>query len=267
MKYWLLTRLQLLVDVGIALWPRPAPPAERWRDCRLISHRGEHDNRRVFENTMAAFERAVAAGAWGIEFDLQWTRDLHPVVIHDPDTRRVFGEPLEIGAVELAELRRRVPQVPTLEEVIAAFGGDTHLMVELKGERGHRDADKARRLRDLFADLRPVHDYHLLALDPVLLDAAHFAGAAAQVLVAELNARRMSEEVMRRGLGGICGHYLLMTAERVERHQALGQSVGIGFASSRYGLYREVARGVDWIFTNHAERLGRARGGLEVDRR
>ncbi len=259
MRDWLLYALQRIVDLAVALWPRPAPSAARWKDCRLIAHRGEYDNERVYENTLAAFDAAVAAGAWGVELDIRWTRDLQPVVIHDPDTRRVFGSRLEIGALDLAELQRREPRVPTLEAVIDACGGRAHLMVELKGPPGRRDADKSRRLEELFGGLVPSRDYHLLALDPALFAAAAFADPGALVLVAEFNARRMSEQVAARGLGGLCGHYLLMTDTLLRRHHALGQSVGIGFAASRRGLYREVARGVDWIFTDRIARLCRIR--------
>ena len=33
--------------------------------CRLISHRGEHDNQSVFENTLPALQQAMDAGVWG----------------------------------------------------------------------------------------------------------------------------------------------------------------------------------------------------------
>ena len=74
-------------------YPQPHPTAERLAGCRIISHRGEHDNRQIIENTMPAFRAAVAGGVWGIEFDVRWTRDLRPVVIHDPDARRLFNAP------------------------------------------------------------------------------------------------------------------------------------------------------------------------------
>lgn len=48
----------------------------------IIAHRGASGH--CHENTMAAFERAVADGADGIEFDLRVTADGHWVVHHDP---------------------------------------------------------------------------------------------------------------------------------------------------------------------------------------
>lgn len=47
----------------------------------VIAHRGASEE--APENTMSAFERALALGADGFEFDVQLTSDGRPVVIHD----------------------------------------------------------------------------------------------------------------------------------------------------------------------------------------
>ena len=83
--------IQALLDAFYALWPQPSPDIEHLINCKIVSHRGEYDNQMVFENTLAAFDQAKAAGVWGIECDLRWTRDLQPVVIHDSDLLRMFG--------------------------------------------------------------------------------------------------------------------------------------------------------------------------------
>ena len=96
---------QRLADFWLMLVPRARPSRQALIDCMIISHRGEHDNRKVRENTLAAFDRAALAGVAGLEFDVRWTRDLQPVVIHDADARRVFGRDLVVAEVSLAELR------------------------------------------------------------------------------------------------------------------------------------------------------------------
>ncbi len=93
-----LTRLEpvfhRVVDFFYHYLPQPFPGPERLRRCKIVSHRGQHDTPGVRENTLAAFETARACGVWGIELDIRWTRDLVPVVTHDPDLRRVFQLPL-----------------------------------------------------------------------------------------------------------------------------------------------------------------------------
>lgn len=262
LRFQLERAAQLIADAAIAIWPRRRPGRERLRACRLISHRGEHDNRLVRENTLAAFARAVEAGVWGIEFDLRWTRDLQPVVIHDPDSARVFGLSLPVADYDLEELQSRLPEVPSLAQVVAKFGGKVHLMIELKRDRFDRDQDKAERLLQILGGLDAGRDYHFLALAPDLFAPAAFAGDAACLLVAEINTRKCSDEVIDRGYGGLCGHYMLLSTKIVARHKHRGQKVGTGFAASRFGFYREINRGVDWIFTNRACALAQIREQL-----
>ena len=253
---------QQLADTWFLLLPRRRPSLQVIQNCKIISHRGEHDNRQVRENTLAAFSRVAAAGGWGIEFDVRWTRDLQPVVIHDSSTVRVFGVELEVAAMDLHELRQQVPEIPTLEEVVTCFGGNTHLMVELKRDELDALASKADRLREIFAPLTAAEDYHFLALHLDLFKLVEFAGDQACLPVAELNLGAFSREVLTRGMAGVCGQYLLLNQALIRRHHHQEQKLGTGFIASRFCLYRELNRGVDWIFTNHALKLGAIRQEL-----
>ena len=255
MLYWFEQSLMLASNLWFACWPRPRPPLEVLQNCRIISHRGEHDNRRVRENTLAAFEAPAAAGCWGLEMDVRWTRDLEPVVMHDADASRVFGQDIVIAELELEQLRQVLPEIPTLAEVLDRFGGRQHLMIEIKRDDiGAIDTRQAR-LRELFADLEPATDFHFLALHPQLFELVEFAGPEAFLPVAELNIAAMSEFALSRGCAGVCAQYLLLNSALIARHHRAGQAIGSGFAASRFGLYRELNRGVDWSFTNHALRL------------
>ena len=58
----------------------PGPP---WLTARPIAHRGLHDAANgVIENTATAFSAAIAGG-YGIETDLQISRDGEAMVYHD----------------------------------------------------------------------------------------------------------------------------------------------------------------------------------------
>lgn len=252
-------------NLCFALLPRPRPSRAALADCKIVSHRGEHDNRGVYENTLEAFDAAAAAGCWGLEFDLRWTRDLQPVVIHDPGLRRVFGIDIDVAAVDLAELRRRAPLVPTLAEVVERYGARQHLMMELKRDDLEQLPRRVERLREILAPLQARRDYHVLVLDTDLLELAGFCDQRAWLPVAQFNLRQLSREALRRELAGVCGQYLLLRRERILRHHRQGQKVGSGFAASRFGLYREVNRGVDWVFTNHAVKLETLRRRLLED--
>ncbi len=79
---------------------------------------------------MLAFERAIALGADGAEFDVQLTKDGVPVIFHDESLLRITGEDRLIKDLTLEELRAfdlsyrfagqcPVQRIPTLEEYFA----------------------------------------------------------------------------------------------------------------------------------------------------
>lgn len=241
-----------LVDLGMALMPRAVPDEAALRNCKIISHRGEHDNRTVMENTLSAFSNARAAGVWGIECDIRWTRDLQPVICHDVDTRRVFGQSLCVADHSLEELRSQVPAVPTLAEVVQEFAGNTHLMLEIKESDPRRLEQQRQILISVLQSLEPVEDYHFLSLDPALFQLVDHVPSKALLPVAETNTAALSSVALQRDYCGLAGHYLLLGATIQQRHRLAGQRIATGFPRSRNCLYRELGRGVEWIFSNDA---------------
>jgi glycerophosphoryl diester phosphodiesterase len=240
------------VDAVTAVIPQPAPDETSLRACKLVAHRGEHDNHSIFENTLPAFAAARDAGVWGIECDIRWTRDLVPVVMHDADGERVFGEPVVVGDLRLGELNDSLPAVPSLEELVADFGGTIHLMLEIKADAYPEPETQRAILADTLAGLEPVRDYHFLALDPTLFQHANFAPPAAMLPVAEFNVAELSRLSLSSGYGGLTGHYRLLGNRLKRRHEAAGQKIGTGHIGSRNALFRELNRGVEWIFSNDA---------------
>lgn len=98
----------------------------------IIAHRGAP--RQHPENTLPSFRQALAWGADGIELDVRLTRDAVVVVHHDP-APRAPGAPL-LSTLTADELRRYQPapgvEIPTLEAVLAAVGGQAIVYVEIK---------------------------------------------------------------------------------------------------------------------------------------
>lgn len=99
----------------------------------VIGHRGAAGL--AAENTMQAFDAAVAAGVDMIEFDVRLTKDHIPVVIHDALLLRTHHNPSIISNLSLDELRLlTVSQpVPTLVEVLDKFFGKVLLNIDIKG--------------------------------------------------------------------------------------------------------------------------------------
>jgi glycerophosphoryl diester phosphodiesterase len=131
-----------------------------WRDWLTRSpfaHRGLHDLARdIPENTMPAFEAAVAAG-YGIELDVQQLGDGTLVVFHDEDLRRAAGVDLALQditrsrMVDLALFGTKL-RAPLLTDVLRLIDGRVPLMLEIKHHG--RDTRIARAVHD------EVRGYH-----------------------------------------------------------------------------------------------------------
>jgi glycerophosphoryl diester phosphodiesterase len=228
---------------------RRFPEAEHKPAPLTIAHRGAWDAG-TRENTLEAFAKAKMAGMCGVELDVRFTRDGVPVVHHDPDLIRFHGSSTTIESLTFAELHAQCPEIPALAEVLC-FGG-LHFMIEIKTPLGSVELAT---LGESLAPFEPVRDFHLLTLDPELIKVTPKFPARSWVLVGQVQLRTLVEISVAHGYGGVAGHYLGMTTALIERLHAHGQKAGAGFIPSLNLLNRERARGVDWVFTNSAERL------------
>jgi glycerophosphoryl diester phosphodiesterase len=252
---WLEGGLVRAADECSARVPQRTPTVEQMRSCRIVSHRGEYDNVDVFENTLAAFRRVHDAGVWGVELDIRWTQDLQPVVSHDGDCGRLFGSATQVSELSFAALRKSFPLIPSLAEVVAEFGRKLHLMIEAKEELYPDPKRQNAILSDILSPLRAGQDYHVLALVPEMLSLMTFVSAEALLPVSTFNYRKLSRLALDNGYGGITGNYVLLDNRMVARHLASGQQVGTGFVASLNCLFRELNRGIRWVFSDHAAEL------------
>ncbi len=253
MPTWMEIPLIKICDLIFELVPRKIPPLELLENCKIISHRGQHDNKIVFENTIDSFDKVLGIkGIWGIEFDFRWTKDLCPVVIHDPDLNRLHGVNRLVSDTELSDLKRLCPLVPTLEEVLNRYGKKLHLMVEAKEEFYPESEKQVQILKNLFANLDPTKDFHFISLEPKMLEKINFLENTTKILVAEFNINELSKITLDKNYAGFAGHYILIQNKMIRKHLKSGQKIGVGYPSSKNSLFRELNRSVEWIFSNDA---------------
>lgn len=95
---------------------------------RIFAHRGftlRGSNQIADENTLEAFDLALAEGADYLESDVQVTRDSIAVLFHDSTLKRLTGKPARIKDLTLSQLREiRLPfggKIPTLEQALTRF--------------------------------------------------------------------------------------------------------------------------------------------------
>lgn len=122
----------------LAIMPklRKNPMLERF-DGYYYAHRGIHDNKtNTPENSLKAFELAVKGG-YGIELDVQITKDLVPVVFHDFDLNRACGVNKKVAELEYKDLLEyrlfdSLEKIPTLYDAMELVAGKVPLIIELK---------------------------------------------------------------------------------------------------------------------------------------
>jgi glycerophosphoryl diester phosphodiesterase len=141
----------------------------------ILGHRGASAH--APENSTAAFERAAADGADGVELDVLLCGTGEAVVFHDDDLARLGdGRRNRIEALSLAELRvvrlASGATIPTLGEAFEACGPSLLVNVELKAA-GVARAELSRLVTvvaAVVADLR-MHDRVLVSsFNPRALD-------------------------------------------------------------------------------------------------
>ncbi|MBW1898832.1 MAG: hypothetical protein JRI61_07215 [Deltaproteobacteria bacterium] len=128
-------------------------------------------------------------------------------------------------------------------------------MLEIKKEFYPDPEYQNQVLQKIFAPLRPFKDFHILSLSPEMFPLITFIDKSIFLPIAELNFTALSSMALKNNYCGITGHYLFLSNSILQKHRSVGQKIGTGFISSRNALFRELNRGVDWIFSNHAEKL------------
>lgn len=113
-----------------------------------FAHRGLHKkDKTVPENSLAAFERASAYG-YGMELDVQLSKDGQVVVFHDDTLNRVCGVDSRVDEKTYDELRQMslcgsTQTIPLFSEVLKTVRGRGPLIVELKnGKRNEELCEK-----------------------------------------------------------------------------------------------------------------------------
>lgn len=237
---------------------------------RVIAHRGFSGA--APENTLAAFEKALALDVDMIELDVLLSADEHLVVIHDDDLGRTTDGEGPVHARSLAELEAldagawfseafAGQRVPTLHEVLELLGKRVLINVEIKDEavtdrvrggitdrvigavKAHGVAEKV-----ILSSFEPRALAHAREIDPRIRRASLFNE--------ELHAGRTPLEVMDE-VGSVSFNLgrEQVTAETVEACHAHGRSVLVYTVNEVADMERAILLGVDGLFTDRPDRL------------
>lgn len=121
----------------------PKPGAFACLEQKLYAHRGLYDNDTdAPENSIPAFRKAVEAG-FGIELDVQRTRDGKLVVFHDASLKRMCGVDKILTDLTYDELQQYTLlnsgcRIPLFREVFDIFRDRVPAMIEIKPHGDYR---------------------------------------------------------------------------------------------------------------------------------
>ena len=122
-----------------------------------FAHRGLHKkDKTVPENSLAAFERASSYG-YGMELDVQLSKDGQVVVFHDDTLNRVCGVDSRVDEKTYDELSKislcgTTQTIPLFSEVLKTVRGRGPLIVELKnGKRNEELCEKTYALLEKYS--------------------------------------------------------------------------------------------------------------------
>ena len=149
MAPWLIALIAVFATVTVLflLWLFLIAPRARKKDVQPFlcpyAHRGLWGGE-IPENSLAAFRAAAEAG-FGIELDVQLSKDGEVMVFHDYTLDRVCGiegRLIDRTAADLCNIPLNGVEnecIPTFKQVLAVVDGRVPLLIELKGESGNVD--------------------------------------------------------------------------------------------------------------------------------
>lgn len=144
---------------------------------RNFAHRGLHtSSRSVPENSLEAFRLAAGHG-YGIELDVQLSKDGRVVVFHDDTLDRVcgvHGRVDDFDYKELAQMKLCGSEwgIPLFEDVLRTVNGRAPIICELK--TGPHNAELCRKTYDLISSYRG--DICIESFDPRIVAWFRFHG-------------------------------------------------------------------------------------------
>jgi glycerophosphoryl diester phosphodiesterase len=226
-----------------------------------IAHRGASSY--APENTLAAFDLALAMGIMHIELDVHCTRDEQVVVIHDETVDRTTNGTGPVTNYTLAELRCldagawfgaefAGQRVSTYAEILARYGGRVHLHTEIKGHTAHL----AQHTVDLIRQYNMTAQVTMTSFQqPPLQDIRTYAPELPTGwLVREVN-ETIITQAQQLGVTQLCPHAATVTPALVRHLHAQGFVVRAWGVTDEVLMRQVVDAGADGMTVNFPDKL------------
>lgn len=235
----------------------------------IIAHRGA--SAEAPENTLAAFDRAVALGAEMVECDVHQSQDGHLVVIHDFTLWRTARLRHQVRSLTLRELQKcdvgrwfhpryAGERIPTVAETLERLKGRAQLNLEIKRGSPYYPKIEQRVVQAVEA----AHATETTLLSSFEVSVLRRVQAVNHRIRLGFLVERVGGQAIRQAVA--LGAFSLHIPARGAGHRLrrlMAQAHAAGLLIYPYTVDREtemrrlILMGADGLFTNHPERLAR----------
>jgi glycerophosphoryl diester phosphodiesterase len=224
-----------------------------------IAHRGA--SAEFPENTLTAFDAAIAAGADVCELDVQRSADGALIVMHDDSVERTTDGKGKVAALKLETIKRldagawfasrfAGEGVPLLGEVFELAHGRCALNVELKAP------EVAAQVCDLIGEWHAEQSTVISSFDWQALTLVRRIAPELRVgLLASRGPARILGAAVKMKAAAINPSFELITAEYCARAHRQGLAIYAWTVDDPAQMRRLIVAGADGIMTNHPKRL------------
>lgn len=205
----------------------------------LLGHRGARAIKTIPENTIRSFDRALADGCDGFEFDVRLTADGEAVICHDP----------EFNGIEIARAsRQELKELPLFSEVMARYQESAFLDIELKVEGLERSAVH------LLQKNPPRSGFVVSSFLPAVLSAVYCMDPSIPLgLICERKSQLIKWK--RLPIEYVIPHYSLVSRKLVEELHAAGKKTLVWTVNDTARMKRVASWGVEGIISDNPKRL------------
>jgi glycerophosphoryl diester phosphodiesterase len=204
----------------------------------LLGHRGARAVKSIPENTLASFDRALADGCDGFEFDVRLTEDEEAVICHDAKVSRY-----DVSRTPSKELS----QLPCLREVLQRYR-DSFLDIELKVKGLERIT------LDLFLRHKPRQGFVVSSFLPGALKSIHALDASIPLgLICEFeNQLCLWDELP---VQYVIPHHALVDGNLIRKIKGAGKKILVWTVNNAADMQRFADLGVDGIISDETSLL------------
>ena len=211
----------------------------------LLGHRGAR--RYAPENTIAAFDLALAHGADGFEFDVRGASNKQSIICHDPRLNRLVVRKHTLKQLQ-ASFASPEECPPSLEDVLDRYARSAFLNIEIK-VRGmeHVVARAVKRVR-------PQRGYFISSFLPGVVRKLHLVDRSL-VLGALAQTRWQLRRWNKLPAAYVVPHYRLLSPRLIEKLHAAGKTVVTWTVNDPRQMLRAARMGVDGIISDDTKLL------------